>query len=270
VHQHQHGRLPQSDLAIWERKLAFAIARKFELQESEELQAELTRTILDLKTRPPPALRNWKAYLAKALHNRADTWTRRRRATAKKEFTLPDPDQETANSFASVKGDDDLRLAFAELWRELDPDLQVFWHLLAEEQGNQAKVARRLGKHRNTIGAWIRKIQDLLARHQLSAQHRTRKKTAESIRPTPYRSIAISGRLLQKLTRTRLNGTQLRILLWIILSTFRRKQKTIPFNYRRIAADLSLDRRGISRATKTLAASQWILLETGRIGLKRD
>jgi DNA-directed RNA polymerase specialized sigma24 family protein len=270
VNQNQHGRPPRSDLSIWERKLAFAIARKFELHESEELQAELTRTILDLKTRPPPTLRNWKAYLAKALHNRADTWTRRRRATAKKEFTLPDLDQETASSFAAEKGDDDLRLAFAELWRELDPDLQRFWHFLAEEQGNQAKVARRLGRHRNTIRAWIRKIQDLLARHQFSAHEPTRKKTIGSIKPPPDKSIAISGRLLQKLTRTRLNGTQLRILLWIILSTFRRKQKIVPFNYRRIAEDLSLDRRGVSRAAKTLAMSHWIFLEAGRAGLKRD
>ena len=183
VGQEQSRRLTRPALALWERHLAFTIARKFEILEPEELHAELTRTILNLKCRPPPGLRNWRPYLAKALHNRADSWSRRKRALAKKEFALPVSDPDTENSLSAPNDDHDLRLAFSTLWRELDPDLQQFWHLLAQEHGNQAKVARQLGKHRNTIRGWIRKIQDLLARHQLSDHGQPRLRSVRTRAP---------------------------------------------------------------------------------------
>jgi hypothetical protein len=94
----KRGKHARPGFSAWERKLVFVIARKFELYEPEELQAELARTVLDLKARPPPAISDWKNYLAKALHNRANNWVRDRRNRAKRETALPESGEETSSS----------------------------------------------------------------------------------------------------------------------------------------------------------------------------
>ncbi len=266
----EYGEQTRPGLMAWERKLAFMIARKFERTEPEELEAELNRTVLDLRARPPPALRNWKNYLAKALHNRADNWTRDRRAAAKRESALPDTEENTLPFFALEDTDPDLRLAFDQPWQELGPDLRDFWEQLVNAKGNQSRVARQLGKHRNTIRAWIGKIQQILVAHGFQPGFRASTAMGGKRRTQPNGFVVISSRLLQAIATVRLSGTQWRILLWVLRETSRRKQRTVPFRWYHIARQLTLDRSNVHRAGQGLLRARLISIESGRIGLQRE
>jgi hypothetical protein len=65
----------------------------------------------------------------------------------------------------SPEPDNDRRLALARVFEELNPELKILWELLLEEKGNQASVARRSRKHRNTVRLWARRIEQILKRH---------------------------------------------------------------------------------------------------------
>jgi hypothetical protein len=270
VGESEHGKKIRPGLAAWERKLIWIVARKFELIEPEELEADLMQTTLQLKARPPPSLRHWKKYLAKALHNRADNWTRARRAKAKREISLPEPDEETLPFFSSREADPDLPLALDQLWQDLAPELKDFWWLLADEKGNRAKVARQLGKHPNTIRAWIGKIQQLLIQHGFQAGVPADKAVVRKPPPNRHESVVLSARLLKALAKVRLGGTQWRILLWVIRETSRRKQKTVAFSWYHIAKELTQDRGDVFRAGRSLLRAKLILIQKTGIGLRID
>ena len=54
--------------------------------------------------------------------------------------------------------------------------------------------------------------------------------------------------LLERLLHTPLNGTQWRVLLWVIRNTYGWHQLTAQFSWYKIAKDLSMDRGGVVRA----------------------
>jgi len=146
------------------------VAWRFDTTERDELTAELARTLLQLKAGLGRDVRNWKAYLAKALLNRANTWVDNQRRQ-RRLVPILEPDDNP--STPSISEEDlpahvqppDLPAAFAQLWRELDPELRRLWQLLLEEEGNQVAVAKRLGKHRNTVRLWVGRIHEALKRH---------------------------------------------------------------------------------------------------------
>ena len=63
--------------------------------------------------------------------------------------------------------DVDRRIAFAQFWKGLAPELRRMCQVLEEENGKIARAARRLGKHPNTVRLWLRKVQRLAARYEL-------------------------------------------------------------------------------------------------------
>lgn len=270
VANEEHRKRPYPGLATWERNLASVIARKFELLEPEELEAELIRTVLDLKARAPPHVRDWEKYLAKALHNRANNWNRNRRDKAKRETVLPEPDQEALHFFSVNEADLESQVAFADVWRELGPELTELWELLIETRGNVTEVARRLGKHRNTVRLWIRKIQQVLIHHGLQPGAPAEKTLIRESRRDTGKAIAISSQLLQTLVRKHLSGSQWRIVLWVIRETSRRKQRMTPFRWSRIAHDLRLDRGAACRAGRRLLGAKLLFIRDGRIGLRKE
>jgi DNA-directed RNA polymerase specialized sigma24 family protein len=270
VGESEHGKKIRPGLAAWERKLIWTVARKFEVLEPEELEAELMRTVLEIKARPHPRLLHWKHYLAKALHNRADNWTRSRRAKARREIPIPEPDEEAVPFFAPSEGDPHLRMVLAQIRQELNPELRQCWELLDQENGNQARVARRLGKHRNTLRAWIGKIRRLLIKHGFQPDAPVDKEIVREPPPKRHESVVLPSRLFQALASVRLSGTQWRILLWVIRETSRRKQKTVPFSWYRIAKELSQDRGDVFRAGRNLLRAQLIRIQEVGIGLRKD
>jgi DNA-directed RNA polymerase specialized sigma24 family protein len=56
-------------------------------------------------------------------------------------------------------------LEFANLWNQLPSQLRDLWISLLEENGNQVRLANRLGKHRNTIRSWLQQIRRVLVAH---------------------------------------------------------------------------------------------------------
>ena len=148
------------------------VANRFETTERQDLEAELARSLVLLKTGTPAHIRNWKAYIAKALLNRASNWLRDWRCRQSRNVPLlPPGEEESAKGFMAEdalfarEADDDLRLALKLVCDELGPDLLRLWDLLIEENGNQRAVARRLGMHRNTVRLWIGKIRRVLKLH---------------------------------------------------------------------------------------------------------
>jgi len=159
----------------WELDLIRALVRGTGEREADELEAQLAQTLADLKCRTPPGIRNWKAYLREALRNKARNWFRNRRRRVRGEVPiLAAGDEAPQGTWISeeslpTREAHDLRIALAQLWEKLDPDLRDLWTLLADENGNQAAVSRLLGLHRNTVRRRICQIRAALGRHGFSA-----------------------------------------------------------------------------------------------------
>jgi|SRR5579872_3343637 len=260
---------PRPGLADWEGALASVIARKFERREPDELEAELTRTVLTLKARAPPHVQDWEKYLAKALHNRAHNWIRKRRGQAKRETAPPGAFEEILPSFSASEADPESQVAFAELWRQLGPERTELWNLLGEARRNLSEVARRLGKHPNTLRLWIRKIQQIVITHGFPAGLPRRRGTVPKPRPAIAKFISIAAGFLQAMAHKRLSGTQWRMILWVLRETSRRKRRTTPFTWSRIAQDLRQDRGDTWRAGKCLLRTKILFIQDGRIGLQK-
>lgn len=165
--EHDDEKASGKGVETWELEMVQKVARAFRIFDRDELVAELSRKLVELKQRPPSDVQNWKAYLAKFLYNKASNWVRDTR-NRERRVARAETDEDwigTLPTGASLHSQEDLRIAFARLWRELDPELRRFWELLAQERGNQANVSRRLGIHRNTARLWIRKIPEILERH---------------------------------------------------------------------------------------------------------
>jgi hypothetical protein len=156
----------------WELDLIRKKASTIRTSEREDLEAELGRRLIVLKGLSPSHIRHWEPYVKGFLRKKTANWIRDCRASEARKVAIVELDEDESEGYlatgvspSSVEENLDLRIAFAEMWRELDPELRAVWETLDEERGNQTAVARRLGKHRNTIRLWIRKIHELLKRH---------------------------------------------------------------------------------------------------------
>jgi DNA-directed RNA polymerase specialized sigma24 family protein len=160
-------------IAPWEYELIAKVARRFRTSDRNDLEAELARKLLVLKNEKLSNIRNWRAYLAKFLYNKAANWVRDERARQRRKVDIEAAEESTTSDFLldtirrSPEPDNDLRIAFAPLWNGLDPELKRLWQVLVDEDGNQTRVARRLHKHRNTVRLWIQKIKRTIAKHDL-------------------------------------------------------------------------------------------------------
>jgi len=181
------------EIEPWESDLIEDVAKGFDTRERKELEAELGRRVLQLKARLPPGIRNWESYLAKMLLNKANDWVDARRREERMVPILEGGEEEPGGVFITEgdlpihdEPDQDLRVALAEVWGELDPRLQRLWETLREEEGNRARTARRLGIHRNTVRLWLREIQRVLERHGFvgrAISHNTIGRVSESVVP---------------------------------------------------------------------------------------
>ncbi len=169
-------REPSLEVTPWEFELIERIAHRFDTTESDELEAELAKTTLQLKAGPSSDIHDWKAYLAQALFNRANTWIKKRRREQRM-APLREAGEETAAQ-SSIRHlsppvrnpfDAETRVAFAEAWHELPVRLQRLWEALLRHEGNLGDAAFQLGIHRNTARSWRKQIRQALERHGLVA-----------------------------------------------------------------------------------------------------
>jgi DNA-directed RNA polymerase specialized sigma24 family protein len=266
VAEHEDRTRPLPGLLDWERKLASVTAMKFERIEPQELEAELYKTIIELKGRPLSHVRHWGRYLSSALETAAINWKRKRRLIAKRESALPELETETL-LFSSSKEDDlDNQVAITRFRKALGPELRKVLEVLEKHNFNQVKAAQELGIHRNTLGTRIRKIRQI-ARESSAGAHPDERSVRKARKPNAF--VILSARFLRMVGRTRLSGSAWRVLVWIIRQLSRRKQAMILFRWYRIARELKLDRGNVIRAGKSLVRSGIVYIQDGRIGLRR-
>jgi len=151
----QRDTVPVED---WERELLKKVASAFRTPNRDELQAVLAVKLLELKRRQPPGIRYWPAYVAKFFYNKAHNFVRDERARARRESTEP----EAPHSWLNWTPDE--HFLIARVWERLSPGETLLWSMLAECDGNQSRVARKLGLHRNTVRARIKRIRILLSK----------------------------------------------------------------------------------------------------------
>jgi DNA-directed RNA polymerase specialized sigma24 family protein len=149
----------------WELDLLRKVSAAFRTHDREELEAELARRLLVLKTGNLRGIRDWKAYVAKFLYNKAANWIRDTRARDRRMATLAEDPGAHIMIGHNTGCEDDVPLSVRAVYQDLDPELRRLCQVLVEESGNQVAAARRLGKHRNTIRLWVRKIEQVLQRH---------------------------------------------------------------------------------------------------------
>ena len=152
-----------SERQEWEREQLEIkkVAARFPERYAEDLEAELAATLIKLKRRRPSGIRNWKAYLITALRHRALTLVEQWRALERRERNIELYTETPAPSVGLQGADPDPlehRLALAELRRKLDVESYGLLLLWAALKRNQSRVARLLGKHRNTIRRRLREI----------------------------------------------------------------------------------------------------------------
>ncbi len=168
----KRGTRGHAEIESWELDLIRTVASKFRTTERKDLEGELARKLLVLKGQSRLHVRNWRAYVWRFLCNKATNWVRDSRAREGKNVPLweerPEKEwEEPGGSYVPSAPDEkpDERIAFTRAWQELDAGLRRLWETLLEERGNQAKAARRLGMHRNTVRIWIQKIRSTLGKH---------------------------------------------------------------------------------------------------------
>jgi transposase len=145
----------------WERKQIEKVAARFPRMYREDLKAELALTLLLMKRRRRQGIRNPRAYLAQGLWNRATSLAKKWRLSQSRETSaelhfeapgiLADPEETALKRRETLK-------ELSKVRRRLDAESYAFLELLADVGGNQSRLARLLGKHRNTIGRRLRQI----------------------------------------------------------------------------------------------------------------
>ncbi|MBI5244515.1 MAG: hypothetical protein HY922_12685 [Elusimicrobia bacterium] len=167
---------PQSvRIEPWEIEVARSVARSFRgFSEHEDLEADLFRRLVEFKSRGrPPAAASWRDFLARSLYNAGidhiRRWESRHRGLVA--FDAPAGGGEDAPTLedilAAPEEPGDTGLEIEAVLKDLSPELRRLWHLLVEEEGNKASVARRLGRPRKTVDYWISKVLAALKRRGL-------------------------------------------------------------------------------------------------------
>jgi len=86
----------------------------------------------------------------------------------------------------------------------------------------------------------------------------------------PDRFVRLPTDLLEALMRVRLNGTQWRIVLWVIRRTYGWNRNMASFSWYRIAKDLSAERGGVVRAGNRLLAAGLLCAQDGQLGIQKE
>jgi DNA-directed RNA polymerase specialized sigma24 family protein len=158
------------EFEAWE-DLIEATARRIHTPEPDELRAELARHLLRLRNQPPKGVRKWEAFLRTALHRKASNWIRNQQTRQKRLISMDTAAKDDASALVDIlkspQPNPDQEIALARAREDLDPKLGPVWDLLREENLNIVQLAERLGIHRNTARARIRKIRQISTSHGL-------------------------------------------------------------------------------------------------------
>lgn len=272
------------DIELWELKAIDDFAALAEHREPQELAAELSRQWLAFKRRHPQAQVS-RPYLASFLRNKLSNWRRNSRRRQAHQVTL-DPWDEEERTFREptlpeplpVAEPEEGRLAFEEFRESLPPKLRRLLDIRLKRKMTQLAEARWLRKHRNTIRTWGIKLHEALIafaqswpkqapQAAIQVRHSLRRRNHAPYSPDTF--LPVSLRFLDALVRFRLSGIQCRILLKVLLDTYRCKRRAVPFSWYAMARDLAVDRANLYRAGRLLLRRGLIFVDGAKIGLER-
>jgi DNA-directed RNA polymerase specialized sigma24 family protein len=155
----------QLTIEHWELGLVQKVAQSVRTDDRAQLESDLMLQLPELKRKYQTHVKNWQAYLRKALRSRALNWLRgrnRRKTAAMLDLDAPIGEDESRTGADVVQPLPqpafDQAEAFAAAWRALGPRLQEFCTVLDQERGNLSRAAKRLELHRNTARLWKRKV----------------------------------------------------------------------------------------------------------------
>lgn len=149
-------------IKAWEITLISQITSRYNINDKDELQAELYKKLLELKHKNIKA-KSWKNFLAKALYNAANDYLRKTNQHNKRYISIgskhSNEDDDIGNIVIGSNIEDiELRITL----ENLSPELKQLWNVLMIEDGNISKAAKRLNKPRTTINYWYKKLKDEL------------------------------------------------------------------------------------------------------------
>ena len=163
--------LPEPDkgrlrVELWEAAIVKQVVRAYRTDQ-EELEAELLKRLMELKSKHQSKAKDWKSFLARSLYNAANNFVRGQRLRSTRTQPLEVEEEEghgvsLDQMLAAPEDQIDLRVDLATLWREMSPELRELWVLLVDERGNVSAVAKRLGRPRKTVDYWIIKLRRFL------------------------------------------------------------------------------------------------------------
>jgi DNA-directed RNA polymerase specialized sigma24 family protein len=161
--EHDAGRL---QVEAWEIALVKQVLHGYRA-DRKELEAELFRRLIVLKTKHQSRARNWNAYLARSLYNAANNFVRAENFHTRRIHSLEMEDEEGAAAsmpdfLPAPEEPLDLRIELSRLRQEMSPPLRHLWDLLVEEDGNISAVAKKIGRPRQTVDYWFQKLKTFL------------------------------------------------------------------------------------------------------------
>jgi phage replication O-like protein O len=91
----------------------------------------------------------------------------------------------------------------------------------------------------------------------------------EAMRAT-YSFVRVPTSVVDALMRSRLSGSQWRVLLWVMRQTYGWHRARTPFTWYGLAKALAMDRAGAFRAGRALLQTGVLVLEGNQIGVQMD
>lgn len=184
-------------LETWETDAIRAVASSFNIPDREDLEAELAWRLLVFKRKPQPAVKNWRGYTFTFLRNRARDWIKMFRKARGRTISFDQPTADHEEMAASgdplPTSDQDLPLALSIALSELPSHLRKLWRLRVEEGLNLNEAASRLGRHRNTVRYWTRKIRRILESHGVGKSGPSHNWVTPPPQPTARKSFGPRG-----------------------------------------------------------------------------
>ncbi|MBI5244048.1 MAG: sigma-70 family RNA polymerase sigma factor [Elusimicrobia bacterium] len=160
--------LRRTEIEPWELDLIRSIASRYSNQvDPDDLAGELSAFLLRFKGKNVK-MADRKAYLTKSLLRRADrianAWKRRRDRDVSLESLVSDGDEDIRleNLLSAEDADTTVLDGLLSIYEQLPREQRRLWDLLIEEDGDTAKVARRLGRPRTSVDYHIQKLRRLL------------------------------------------------------------------------------------------------------------
>ena len=275
----QHGSSSGDANPPWEWKwnLIQRIARLSRVSDPTELQSVLIDHLAEIEYKARSGIRNTRAFMTRALWNKALNWIRDRKKEQEQWVSVEKPvgwnldnPLRMEDVMAQLDKDPDHFLEIQGFIDSLAPNLLGAWLALRATGGNQIEAAGLLGIHRNTLHKLVRNIRQRFLAYESGSRSepsapQAKRKVGATPAPVSPRSVTMMRiSFVERIIGLRLAGTAWRVLLWLIREGSRSKRALMPLSWARIAGALSLRRRVVRYTALALQKAKVLRLQAGK------